>query len=90
MGLSVVRVLSFVLKYVVGPVIVAVVIVRVTRRFPVVTGVITPRLPLSLVSVIDLRSSVFPVRGSTEELITEDNALLYKERGVGVYSDYKV
>ena len=75
-GLSVVRVLSFVLKYIVGPVIVAVAIVRVARRFPVVIGVIAPRLPLSLVLVIDLRSSVLPVRGSTEELVAEDDALL--------------
>ena len=76
MGLSAVRVLSFVLKYVVGPAIVAVTTVRVARRFPVVAGVVAPRLPLSLVLVIDLRSSILLVQGSTEELVTEDNALL--------------
>ena len=75
-GLSAVRAPSFVLKYVAGPAIVATATVRAARRFPAVAGVVTPRLPLSLASVTDLRSSVLPVWGSTEELVAEDNALL--------------
>ena len=46
-------------------------VVCVARRFTVVAGVVS----LCPVSVVDLWSSVFPVRGSTEELIVEDNAL---------------
>ena len=75
-GLSAVRALSFVLKYVAGPAVVAAATVRAARRFPAVAGVVAPRLPPSLASVTDLRSSVLPVRGSTEELVAEDNALL--------------
>lgn len=44
---------------------------------------------LRLASVADLWSSVLPVRGNTEEVVVEDNALLYKERGVGVCGDCK-
>ena len=71
-GLSAVRAVSFVLKYVAGPDVVSAATVRTARWFSAIAGVVPPHLA----SVADLRSSVLPVRGYTEELVAEDNALL--------------